>query len=351
LKISNNIFLQGKIMQFTTPVSTEGFPFKTGYRLNNLFLGSCFTENIGQIMSSLAFRADINPFGIVYNPVSIARSIKRLVDPTPYKKTDLIFHNGLYHSYMHHGKFSGADADTVLSDINTRLSAGSRFLRETDFLFLTLGTAWIYELRKTGEVVANCHKVPAADFRRFRLTVTETVEVLRDALEALWNIRPGLKVVFTVSPVRHTSDGPSGNQLSKSTLLLAADALVKGFGNNQCAYFPAYEIVMDELRDYRYYAADMAHVSDLTVQYIWQKFSEVALDSESRAVMDKIEAVRKAMAHRPFNRITEDHFKFLENTLSKACLLSENYPYISLAREIQSLEHEMQTIRKALDLP
>ena len=336
-------------MQFTTPVNTGDYAFRTGYSYGNLFLGSCFTEHIGQRMTSLAFRVQINPFGIVYNPVSVARSLKRLADPVPFSKADLICHNGLYHSYMHHGKFSGTDAGAVLERINSSLEEGSRFLRETDFLFLTLGTAWIYELRKTGEVVSNCHKVPAAEFRRFRLTVAETVEVLREALEEVWKARPGLKVIFTVSPVRHTSDGPVENQLGKSTLLLAADALVKGYGKDRCAYFPAYEIMMDELRDYRFYAADMVHPSEVAIGYIWQKFSHALLDSDSAAITDKIGEIRKAMAHRPFNKISKEHIRFLENTLAKIHSISANYPYISMKREIQIVEEELLTIHEALD--
>ena len=211
-------------------------------------------------MESLAFDININPFGIIYNPVSLAQSLQRLISGKLFSREDLFQQDGLWHSYMHHGRFSTPDAGTALSQINTRFAEGSRYIREADFLFITLGTSWIYELKSTGEVVSNCHKVPSVAFRRFRLTVSEAVGYLKEALDDLWDVNPDVKVVFTVSPIRHTRDGAAGNQLSKSVLLLATDALVKGYSHTKCAYFPSYELVMDELRDYRFYAADMIQI-------------------------------------------------------------------------------------------
>lgn len=299
-------------------------------------------------MESLAFDININPFGIIYNPVSLAQSLQRLISGKLFSREDLFQQDGLWHSYMHHGRFSTPDAGTALSQINTRFAEGSRYIREADFLFITLGTSWIYELKSTGEVVSNCHKVPSVAFRRFRLTVSEAVGYLKEALDDLWDVNPDVKVVFTVSPIRHTRDGAAGNQLSKSVLLLATDALVKGYSHTKCAYFPSYELVMDELRDYRFYAADMIHLSDVAIRFIWERFATACLSAESIPIMSSIEAINRALAHKPFNRVTPEHLRFLENSMTKIGELSIKYPYISLSRQKQFLETEMDEIRHFL---
>ena len=334
--------------QFRTIVEVPALPWRTGYPLKNMFLGSCFTENIGGIMKSLEFNTDVNPFGIIYNPVSIARGIERLIRGKAFTMQELFSHNGLWHSFMHHGRFSDKDPGVALNCINQRLLQSSQYLHEADFLILTLGTAWIYEYRETGEVVANCHKVPSKQFRRFRLTTGEVVDALKPVLETLFQVNPGIKVIFTVSPIRHTSDGAVENQLSKATLLLAADALVRGFGPGHCAYFPSYELVMDELRDYRFYAADMVHLSDVAVQFIWEKFANAFTDLESQAVMDRIEAINRAIAHKPFNPETPEHLRFLENTMMKLLALSDEFSYISLSVQKETLIRETEAIRAAL---
>ncbi len=333
-----------------TPVDVPELPWQTSYRQKNLFLGSCFTENIGELMASLAFDVNVNPFGILYNPVSIAKAILRLIQGSPFVKDDLFEHNGLWHSYMHHGRFSGDSAAEVLTCINNSLETGSQYILNAGFLFVTLGSAWIYEHKATGEVVANCHKVPAREFRRFRLSLGETVEGLRSALDKLWEVNSDIKVIFTVSPVRHTSDGAIENQLSKSVLLLAVDALVKGYGPRRCAYFPSYELVMDELRDYRFYAGDMVHLSPVAIHYIWEKFAEVSVDLESHDIMAGVVAINKAVEHKPFNRITKEHLAFLEKTRSKLLTITTNYPYISLSAPQQFLDREVSQVSEALTL-
>lgn len=335
-------------MQFRTIVEIPPFGKMTGYRSKNFFLGSCFTENIGGNMQRLCFDTDINPFGILYNPVSIARSLQRLLSGEPFTREELFQHNGLWHSFMHHGRFSHASPEMALQAINDRFIQSAANLRTADFLFITLGTAWIYELKSTGKAVANCHKVPANEFRRFRLTVQEAVEHLKDALEALFEVNPGLHVVVTVSPIRHLKDGANGNQVSKSVLLLASDALVRGFGTDRCSYFPSYEIVNDELRDYRFYAEDMTHLSDVAIRYIWSRFSESLIDSESREMAKKIESIIRAVEHRPFNRLTPEHLTFLQKTGEKVIDILNNNPYIQLLPVQQWLQREMEDIRDSL---
>lgn len=334
--------------QFRIIVEVPSFPWKTGYTLKNMFLGSCFTENIGGIMQSLEFDTDINPFGILYNPVSIARGLERLLSGKLYTPEELFQHNGLWHSFMHHGRFSGKDPVMTLHGINQRLHQSSQYLLKADFLIITLGTAWIYEFRHSGEVVANCHKVPSQEFRRFRLTIGEVTDGLKQALELLFQNNPKIRVIFTVSPIRHTNDGAVENQRSKATLLLAADALVRGFGPDRCAYFPSYELVMDELRDYRFYAADMVHLSDVAIQFIWERFTYAFTDSESKAIMGRIEAINRAIAHKPFNPETTEHLRFLENIMMKVLAISDEFSYISLTGQKEILHREIEAIRSAL---
>lgn len=330
---------------FQTPVQVNPLPWLTGYRHKNLFIGSCFTVNIGEQLEKLCFPVDINPFGILYNPVAIADCINRLAEGMPFSGKELFSHNGLWHSYMHHGSFSGETQDETLQKINRRLAFSSTFLREARFLFLTLGTAWVYELRASGNIVANCHKVPDDHFRRFRLSLHETVDTLRNALEKAWTVNPGLKVIFTVSPIRHMKDGAPGNQLSKSTLLLAADALIKGYGSERCAYFPAYEIVMDELRDYRFYAEDMIHLSPVAIAHIRERFEEMAIDRESRDLARRILKVMNALEHRPIRKNTPEYYNFLVKTLKETDEIYRNNSYLQLDSLREQITDKMREIQ------
>ncbi len=318
------------MMPFTTPVEIPEVPWKIGYQSKNILLGSCFTENIGNRLKELCFDVDLNPFGIQYNPASIALSLKRLLIENPFKASDLSEYNGLWHSFMHHGHFSSFNQQETLDRINERFNTSVIYLRNADFLFITLGTAWIYELRKSGTVVANCHKIPSTEFRRFRLTTPETVNYLMEALEILWGINPSIKVIFTVSPVRHTADGAIENQRSKATLLLAADALINGFGKNRCAYFPSFEIVMDELRDYRFYADDMVHLSTIANEFVWDKFESAVIDKNDHKLIHEIKRLTKAASHRPFRQTQKTHQQFIRRNLEKIDQLEQKYPYINL---------------------
>jgi len=246
---------------------------------------------------------------------------------------------------MHHGSFSGDTPEETLQKINQRLAYSTTFLREAGFLFLTLGTAWVYELKASGNIVANCHKVPADQFRRFRLSLHETVDSLRNALENVWSVNPELKVIFTISPIRHMKDGAAENQLSKSTLILAADALIKGYGPNRCAYFPAYEIVMDELRDYRFYAEDMIHLSPVAISHIRERFEETVIDRESRETALRILKVINALEHRPIRKNTPEYFHFLVKTLKETDAIYRNNSYLQLDSLRERITGRMNEIR------
>jgi hypothetical protein len=330
---------------FHTRVSIPAFNWKTGYQNKHVFMGSCFTENVGQKMADLKFPVDINPFGILYNPMSVANGLHRLLIPRPFTPDDLVEQNGLWHSFMHHGKFSDTDKHKMLEAVNKRLQDSSDFLLSADFLFITFGTAWVYHYKKTGQIVSNCHKIPAADFNRRRLSVHEIVDRYQTLLPEIWRANPNLKIVFTVSPIRHWKDGAVENQRSKATLLLAVDDLQNSFPK-ACAYFPSYEIVMDELRDYRFYAADMLHISDVAVGHIWQLFEAHLIDEQSRRLAQRVEKIRNAAAHRPINKSTPGFTKFLKKFYTQILDLESEFPYLNLKLE---KEHFIRHLEKSGD--
>ena len=316
--------------RFLTEVEIPDFKRKAGYQSSCMFIGSCFTENIGGKMAALKYPVDINPFGNLYNPVSVANGIRFLIQKKRFDNSGLIHHNGLWHSFFHHSRFSSAFAEESLRNINSRLDISSVFLEKADFLFITFGTAWVYEYKSTGQIVSNCHKIPDKEFRRFRLEPEEIVDEFRKLLPELWTFNPGVRVIFTVSPIRHLRDGTIENQRSKSTLLLAVDRLVRELGEERCGYFPAYEIVMDELRDYRFYAEDMIHLSSSAINHIWEKFQVSLIEERSRKISEKIKKITAATEHKPFNRVTKEYLHFLRKSLQITCSIATEFSYINL---------------------
>lgn len=332
------------ISNFQTEVKVPDFGWKTGYRKSTMFMGSCFTENIGNKMMALKYPVDLNPFGILYNPVSIAHGLQHLLQKKQFKSDHLIQHDGLYHSFYHHGRFSSPDANKALSDINQRIETSSSYLQKAGFLFLSFGTAWVYEYKPTGQTVSNCHKIPDREFKRFRLTPGEIVEEYRQILPEIWKINPELKVIFTVSPIRHWKDGAIENQRSKATLLLSIDNIIRGFGEERCNYFPSYEIMMDELRDYRFYDEDMIHLSSSAINHIWSIFQAALIEDESQKISKNVQKVISALNHKPYNMFTQEHLLFLKESLKKAQQLQEKIPYLNLAYEINLLSDRISSI-------
>lgn len=328
-------------MSFFTEINIPEFPWKIDYSKNILFFGSCFSENIGQKLADLKFSVDMNPFGILYNPESIANSLKILLKKRKFTENELFKDHGLWNSFHHHSRFSDVDKKVALEKINSRISSSSEFLKKADFLIITFGTAWVYELKRTGKIVSNCHKVPASEFKRYRLGVSEITETYRELLEKIWETNPGLKVIFTVSPIRHWKDGAVENQVSKATLLLAVDRLKNGFGEQVCSYFPAYELMMDELRDYRFYAEDMLHISPVAVDYIFDRFCNSIISKETQNISKKVEKIRKAIEHRPVNVKSIEYKKFLNASISDINNLTSDFPEIDLSFEKSHFEKEL----------
>ena len=331
-------------MSFFTEIKIPELPFKLDYSGGMMLMGSCFSENIGQKLLDLKFRIDMNPFGILYNPESIANSLQILMEKRLFVSEDLFFDQGTWNSFHHHSRFSDVDREIALANMNERISASHEFLKNVDFLVVTFGTAWVYELRQTGQVVSNCHKIPASKFKRFRLGVFEVVEKWRELLETLWQFNPKLKVLFTVSPIRHWKDGAVENQLSKSTLLLAVDQLRRGFGKKQISYFPSYEIVMDELRDYRFYAEDMLHLSSVAVDHIFMKFEQAVIAPEASKTAGQVLKIIRAMQHRPFNKQSDEYRKFLNASIEEIERLEKANPLLDFRAEKTHFTNELNQI-------
>lgn len=316
---------------YTSVEMPEGLP-RFSQRDRLLLMGSCFATNIGARLVEAKFACDVNPYGVLYNPLSLSAALREAMDGKVYAEGDLYAYGGLWHSPMHHGDFSAPTAGEALARIRARLEALQAELAGLDALVLTWGTAWVYEDAQTGRIVGNCHKRPERCFRRRRLTVEEVTADWLDLIGALKARNPRLRVLVTVSPIRHIRDGLHANQLSKATLLLAADALVEALPD-VVGYFPAYELLTDELRDYRFYAADMVHPADVAVDYVWERFCDVCLTDEARRVMGECDAIRKALAHKPFRPDSEDYKNFLEQILLKIDRLNEKYPYLDFEKE------------------
>ena len=263
---------------------------KTGAKV--LLVGSCFADEIGEKMVRGGFEAMVNPFGTLYNPASIAASLLRSISEKEYSadSAELIQSesDGMWHSWMHHSSFSSLDVATLVERINGTTHCVADFLREADVLIVTMGTAIIYRLKETGMLVANCHKQLDSLFVRERLNSYDIVDQWEMLLQLLESVNPKLKVIFTVSPIRHKRDGYHVNQVSKGILLQGVDEIVNGkSSNSQCFYFPSYEIMMDELRDYRFYADDMIHPSEKAVEYIWQRFQDTYFDNKTKDAVAK----------------------------------------------------------------
>lgn len=320
-------------MQFTTPVHINPLPVKIGYRHSSLVIGSCFAMSIGERLARLKLPVLVNPFGVVYNPISVANSIELLLGKREFTADDLFYSNGLWSSFYHHSSFSSLDKDEAFEQIKLTLESGRKHISKLERVIITLGTARVYEYKKTGQVVSNCHKLPTSEFTHRLMSVEEVSTALSGTLSLLKLMQPDVEVVFTVSPIRHLKDSAHGNQLSKATLLLAVESLCNSFDN--VVYFPAYEIMMDELRDYRYYADDMLHPSSLAVEYIWHKFSKSILDEEAQQLIPQLEKILAAKEHRPFNPNGEEYKTFTKVFFSKVKEFKKQYPFLSLEEELR----------------
>ncbi len=318
-------------MKFRTEIEPvpPGNPVEHYQRI--ITLGSCFADNISAYLERYRFRIMANPFGVLFNPVSILNSLKLVADKREFNRDDLFEYQGEWHSFFHHSDFSSHDPGAVIERINTGLHEAFEFLKTADLAIITFGTSFTYRLKSTGETVSNCHRFPASYFVRYRLSSDEIVDSVEMLINMLLSIKSDLRFIFSISPVRHWKDGAVENQLSKSLLITALHTVLEKCENAD--YFPAYELMMDDLRDYRFYAADLLHPNRIATDYIWEKFSRSCFSGDCLNAVADMERLAAAMDHRPRNEESPEHKKFLKENLKYVRELCARYDYLDLSRE------------------
>ena len=313
---------------FRTVVPVKKLPAIISHRTGILCLGSCFAEHIGERLDTYRFPVTCNPTGILFNPLSIECALRRLLKKQRFVQEDLVFFNDCWHGFDHHSDFSGGDKDRVLVTMNESFDRATEALSRADVLMLTFGTAAVYRHVRTDRVVANCHKLPHAEFERRIVPSAAIVDLYSKLIMDLLAKRPKLRIVLTVSPVRHLRDDPHENSVSKARLIDAVFELETRF--KQVCYFPAWEIMMDDLRDYRFYDEDMAHPNTIATGYIWERFCESAIAGRSRDFMGEFEPVVKAMQHRIQDRDSSAARSFMSRHRELVTILKDRYPEIDL---------------------
>lgn len=324
-------------MEFRTKVKIPVTDAQVGPGDKICLLGSCFAGHVGGRMQRAGMDVSVNPFGVLYNPWSIAAVCALMSDEKPVPDECFFESGGLWHSWLNDSSFSAPSLDECRAGLETVRREQAARLRKLDFLFLTLGTNRYYELRDSRLVVGNCHKQSGSLFSECNPDTEQTVDVLEQALNGLWAVRPSLRVVFTVSPYRYVKYGFHESQLGKSVLLLAADTLCRRH-EGRCTYFPAYEILLDELRDYRFYADDMLHPSNVAVSYVWECFSASFFSRETRTFVSEWETVEKALAHRPLHPEAPAYRNFLRQTVQKIEQLNKKYQTAAFSTEYERLK-------------
>lgn len=318
-----------------TLVDIPDFEFKIDYNDTTSFFGSCFSTNIGTKFLNLKFNALVNPFGVLYNPASISQSINRILHNQSFTEEELRIHDNLWFSFSHYTSFSDKSKLKCLEKINTNFSDAVEIMNDTSVLIITLGTSYIYRLKEEGFIVSNCHKLPANNFSHEFLTTKESVSLLSDTIQKLNHSNPSIRIILTISPIRHWKDGAIKNQRSKSALILAAQELENNYEN--VYYFPVYEIFMDELRDYRYYSRDMLHPSEFAIDYVWEKFSKCFFDAKTLGIIKQVEKINKSLQHRPVNADSEQYQQFRLKLKEQITSFSQNNPRIDFSKELAKL--------------
>lgn len=319
-------------MDFRTTIHTRDNEHFMHHSDSMMLVGSCFSDNIGNRLKDAMMQVEINPFGTLFNPLSIARAINMIIDGATVPGASLFMSNGMWSSFDFHSRFSMASKDAALQRMNDSIATAHEHLAHCTTLIITLGTAIVYRKRDTGDVVANCHKVPQHEFTRRLASVEEITLALNNMVERLHEFNPSLRVLFTVSPIRHIADGLEMNSLSKAVLRVAINNVTRA-NRDFTGYFPAYEIVIDDLRDYRFYAADMVHPTDVAIEYIWQTFQATYFDDRSTQAIARCERVSKRLKHRPMSNNPDVVARFNADTQAVIENLRKEYPYIKCEAE------------------
>ena len=296
------------------------------YHSKILLLGSCFSENIGDKLDYFKFQSTQNPFGILFHPKAIENLISNAINEKEYLDNDLIFKNERWHSFDAHSSLSSSDNNKLLNNLNSAVTATNKQLKEATHIIITLGTSWVYRFIESDIIVANCHKIPQKKFLKELLSVAKITAILEAKIALLKSVNKDVNVLFTVSPVRHLKDGFIENTQSKSHLIAAIHNVIDARKNTH--YFPSYEIMMDELRDYRFYAEDMIHPNKTAINYIWEKFTATWFSEDSKSTMKEIDVIQKGISHLPFNKESKQHQQFLKNLSIKKENIKKKLPSI-----------------------
>ncbi len=314
-------------MNFTTKIPISKSQNQIDYNSKIMSIGSCFAENMGENFQYFKFQIAINPFGIIFNPVSIEKLISRVVNKEKFTEKDIFFHNEMWHCFEVHSELSNSNKEEFLANLNEIIAKTHSQIISLTHCIITFGTSWFYRNKLSNEIVANCHKVPQNQFDKEILSVETIEKSIQNTVDLIKKVNPNCNFIFTISPVRHIKDGFVENSVSKAHLISAIYDVI----NHQPStinYFPSYEIMMDELRDYRFYAEDMLHPSQTAIDYIWIKFFENYVDEKEFATMNQVCEIQRALKHRPFNPNSESHQKFLQNLNQKINILAEKFPDI-----------------------
>lgn len=296
------------------------------YEAKVLLLGSCFTENIGKKLAYYKFENTINPYGILFHPWGIKNCIKKALNNYHFTEKDLVFHNNKYHSLDTHSLLSSSRIEETLQNLNEANNITNSSIKNASHIIITLGTSWVYRYLENQKIVSNCHKIPQKKFQKELLSIAIIKKSLQETVQQIQSVNTNVKIIFTVSPIRHLKDGFVENTRSKAHLLAAIHECIEGLKNT--FYFPSYEIQMDELRDYRFYKEDMIHPNKTAINYIWEKFKECWISKDAYATMHKVETIQKGLQHKPFDEKSEAHTKFLEKLQTQQDALIKQFPHI-----------------------
>lgn len=319
-------------MDFMINIDIKKLPRPIAYRDKILLIGSCFTEHIGNTLGELKFSILQNPHGILFDPASVCKSLVSYIQNKKYEEKDLFQLNEVWNSWEHHSRFSNPDAKESVRIINESQEQAHRFLKEADWIIITLGSSFSYRLAENNEGVANCHRAPAQQFNKHMLTIDETVTMLDNCYHQLIRFNPKLNIIFTVSPVRHLRDGVVENNRSKARLIEAVHHMVNKF--DRLHYFPAYELVIDVLRDYRFYDIDLAHPNYMATEFVLEKFAASCVDNDAQELMQEIKKIVIARKHKAFQPNTNAHKQFMQSHAEKVKALQQKYPFLDLEEEL-----------------
>lgn len=314
-------------MNFRTQIPIPPNLNPIDYNSKIVSLGSCFAVNMAEKFEYYKFQNSVNPFGIIFNPVSIEKLIYRIVNQVFFTEKDIFFHNERWHCFEVHSDLSNANKEEFLENLNVILKLSLIQLFQASHVIITFGTSWVYRNFESNTIVANCHKLPQNQFQKEILSVETIGNSIKNTIDLIQKINPDCNFIFTVSPVRHLKDGFVENQRSKSHLITAIHDVIKP-QLPAVNYFPSYEIMMDELRDYRFYAEDMLHPSAVAIDYIWSKFKESTIAESDFPVMEQVDSIQKSLSHKPFNPNSESHLKFESKLKQKMTNLQFQYSFM-----------------------